>query len=160
LIPPTVPEVRRLIRAMMGPEEKREFRLGWSLFRRTHQAVAKRCHEAAHRAKHATDHDGCRRRNPELAESSEVTAPTTPTHALKAGLLADEHWELIRELLPRQEPGQGRPRRDVTDRCFAGYCGSWTPALRGEIYQRRTLGPTAQFTVGTASGAKKGSGLG
>jgi hypothetical protein len=27
LIPPTVPEVRRLIRAMMGPEEKREFLL-------------------------------------------------------------------------------------------------------------------------------------
>ncbi len=117
MIPPTVPEVRRLIRAMMGPEEKREFRLRWSLFRRAHQAVAKRCHEAAHRAKHAThhhatDHDGCRRRKPELAESSEATAPTIPTHASKAGFLADEQWELIRELLPRQEPGQGRPRRD------------------------------------------------
>lgn len=45
-----------MIRAMMGPEEQREFRLGWSLFRRAHQAVAKRCHEAAHRAKYATDH--------------------------------------------------------------------------------------------------------
>ena len=53
LIPPTVPEVRRLIRAMMGPEDEREFRLGWSLFRRAHQAVAKRSHEATHRAKHA-----------------------------------------------------------------------------------------------------------
>jgi Putative transposase of IS4/5 family (DUF4096) len=112
LIPPTVPEVRRLIRAMMGPEEQREFRLGWSLFRRAHQAVAKRCHQTAHRAKHATDHDGCRRHNPELVEPSEAAAPTIPPHALKAGLLADEQWELIRELLPRQEPGQGRPRRD------------------------------------------------
>jgi hypothetical protein len=45
LIPPTVAEVRRLIRAMMGSDEKRELRLGWSLFRRAHQAVAKRSHQ-------------------------------------------------------------------------------------------------------------------
>ena len=109
-----MPEVRRLVRAMMGPEEKREFRLGWSLFRRAHQAVAKRCHEAAHRAKYATDHDGRRRRNPELGESSEATAPTIPVyHANKeATLLTDAQWERVRELLPMQEPGQGRPRRD------------------------------------------------
>jgi hypothetical protein len=36
LIPPTIAEVRRLIRAMAGPEQNREFRLGWSLFRRAH----------------------------------------------------------------------------------------------------------------------------
>jgi len=117
LIPPTVPEVRRLIRAMMGPEEKREFRLGWSLFRRAHQAVAKRSHKATHRAKHATEHhatyhDVPRGRNPELARTSEATAPTIPTHAPKAGLLTDEQWELVSPLLPRQKPGQGRPRRD------------------------------------------------
>ena len=47
-----------------------------------------------------------------LAESSEATATTIPTHASKAGLLADEQWERIRALLPTQEPGQGRPRRD------------------------------------------------
>jgi hypothetical protein len=46
LIPPTLPEVRRLILAMAGPQEEREFRLGWSLWRRAHQAVAKRCHTA------------------------------------------------------------------------------------------------------------------
>lgn len=106
-----------MIRAMMGPEEKREFRLGWSLFRRAHQAVAKRCHKATRRAKHATEHhatyhDGRRGREPELAESSEATAATTPTHAPKAGFLADEQWELVSPLLPRQKPGQGRPRRD------------------------------------------------
>jgi hypothetical protein len=109
LIPPTIAEVRRLIRAMMGPEEKRKFRLGWSLFRRAHQAVAKRCHQAAHRAKHATYHYGRRERKPHLAEFSEATAATIPTHALKAGLLADEQWERIRALLPTREPGQGRP---------------------------------------------------
>jgi hypothetical protein len=99
LIPPSVPEVRRVIRAMVGPEEQREFRLGWSLFRRAHQAVAKRSHKATHRAKHATDHyadeheDGSRGGEPypaESSESSETTAPTTLTHAPKAGLLADE----------------------------------------------------------------------
>jgi hypothetical protein len=118
LIPPTIPEVRRMIRAMMGPEEQREFRLGWSLFRRAHQAMAKRSHEAAHRAKHATDHhgrchDGRSGRNLELADSSEGSALTISFHANKeAGLLTDAQWERVRELLPRQEPGQGRPRRD------------------------------------------------
>ena len=46
VIPLTVPEVRRLILAMTGPYEERDFRLGWSLWRRAHQAVAKRCHAA------------------------------------------------------------------------------------------------------------------
>jgi Putative transposase of IS4/5 family (DUF4096) len=99
---------------MMGPEEQREFRLGWSLFRRAHQAVAKRSHEAAHnRARHATYRDAPGGHEPDLAESSEATAPTIPVHANKeAALLTDAQWERVRELLPRQEPGQGRPRRD------------------------------------------------
>ena len=60
---------------------------------------------------------------------------------------------------PRRSQAKGV--RDVmTDRCFAGYCGSWTPALRGEIYQRRSLGPIARSKDGTANGAKKGFGLG
>jgi hypothetical protein len=46
VIPLTVAEVRRLILAMSGPYEERDFRLGWSLWRRAHQAVAKRCHAA------------------------------------------------------------------------------------------------------------------
>jgi Putative transposase of IS4/5 family (DUF4096) len=119
LIPPTVPEVRRLIRAMMGPEEQREFRLGWSIFRRAHQAVAKRSHEATHRAKHApyephaTHYDPRRGGEPDLLyESSEARTPTNSTHAPKAGLLTDEQWELVSALLPSQKPGQGRPRRD------------------------------------------------
>lgn len=117
MIPPTVPEVRRLISVMTGPEEKREFRLGWSLFRRAHQAVAKRSHKATHGAKHATEHHaiehGARRgREPELVESSGASAATAPAHAPKAGLLTDEQWERVRPLLPTQKPGQGRPRRD------------------------------------------------
>ncbi len=114
MIPPSVAEVRRLIRAMLSPEEQREFRLGWSLFRRAHQAVAKRCHEAAHRAKHATYHDAPRGgRESDPASRSEASAPRTPVHANKeAGLLTDAQWERVKALLPTQEPGQGRPRRD------------------------------------------------
>jgi hypothetical protein len=109
LIPPTIAEVRRLIRAMIGPEEKRKFRLGWSLFRRAHQAVAKRCHQAAHRAKHATYHYGRRERKPHLARVQRSYRGDDSDSALKAGLLADEQWERIRALLPTREPGQGRP---------------------------------------------------
>ena len=118
MIPPTIPEVGRLIRAMMGSEEHKEFRLGWSLFRRAHQAVAKRCHEASHRKKHnATDHRGIeqdarRRSGPGPTNPSEGTAPKLPAHTKEACLLADAEWERVRELLPTQEPGQGRPRRD------------------------------------------------
>lgn len=106
-----------MILAMNGPERQREFRLGWSLFRRAHQAVAKRCHKATHGAKHAIEHyaiehDARREHNLEPTEPSEATTATVPTHASKAGLLADEQWERVRELLPTQKPGQGRPRRD------------------------------------------------
>jgi hypothetical protein len=51
LIPPTVPEVRRVIVAMARPKEEREFRLGWSVWRRAHQAVAKRSHAATRKVK-------------------------------------------------------------------------------------------------------------
>jgi Putative transposase of IS4/5 family (DUF4096) len=101
---------------MMGPEEQREFRLGWSLFRRAHQAVAKRCHKASHKAKHATTTtEQYPRRGQEDSdpdEASKAAAARTPTHAPKAGVLADEQWELVSPLLPEQKPGQGRPRRD------------------------------------------------
>jgi hypothetical protein len=102
---------------MTGPEEHREFRLGWSLFRRAHQAVAKRSHEAAHRARHATTSyhdDGRGGGDLEPADSGEGNASTTtPFHAnQEAAHLTDAQWERVRELLPRQKPGEGRPRRD------------------------------------------------
>ncbi len=118
-----MPEVRRIIHAMAGPVEEREFRLGWSLFRRAHQAVAKRCHKATHRAKHATEHHDViehdahsRGGGPDYsAEASELASARRariPFEAKEAGLLADAEWERIRELMPRQKPGQGRPRRN------------------------------------------------
>ena len=113
MIPPTVAEVRRLIRAMMGPEEERRFRLGWSLFRRAHQAVAKRSHEAAHRARHATYHADRSGPEREPSDSGEGGAPSVSSRANKeAGLLTDAQCQRVKELLPRQKPGEGRPRRD------------------------------------------------
>ena len=119
MIPPTVAEVRRLISAMRGPEEHREFRLGWSLFRRAHQAVAKRSHEASHKKKHAAiDHmhlierDGPRRGDPDPTDPGEGGAPKMAVHVKKGGLLADAEWERVRVLLPKYKPGLGRPRRD------------------------------------------------
>src|SRR5919205_738007 len=52
LIPLSVPEVRRLVLAMAARSAKEgNFRLGWSLWRRTHQAVAARCKKASRAAK-------------------------------------------------------------------------------------------------------------
>jgi hypothetical protein len=45
LLPPTVPEVRRLLcRLVWGRPPPPEHTLGWSVWRRRHQARAKRCH--------------------------------------------------------------------------------------------------------------------
>jgi hypothetical protein len=100
-----VPEVRRVILAMTGPIEERAFRLGWSLWRRAHQAVAKRCHKTTHTVKHQSLSE----RLPHLARP----APTaTPLSTPIAAYLTNEKWELIRALMPPQKPPTGRPRSD------------------------------------------------
>ena len=59
-------------------------------------AVAKRSHEAAHRARDAAYHDAPRGREPELAESSEASPPTIPVQANnETGLLTDAQWERV-----------------------------------------------------------------
>jgi hypothetical protein len=59
-----------------------------------------------------------------------------------------------------QDKSRAKGVRDaMTGKYFARYCGSWTLALHGEIYQKRSLAPIAQLMVGTANGAKKESGL-
>ncbi len=95
-------EVRRLILAMTGPEDEREFRLGRSLWRRAHQAVARRCH-AARRSLLGG-------RPPAFAEYAPATT-TAPVPAATAPL-TDAQWERVRPLLPPQKPRVGRPRRD------------------------------------------------
>jgi hypothetical protein len=45
MVPLSIPEIRRLFFYLVGslPLSTR-FRLAWSFFRRTHQAIARRCH--------------------------------------------------------------------------------------------------------------------
>jgi hypothetical protein len=98
-----------MICAMVGPEKQRNFKFGWSLFRRAHQAIARRCHKKIHAAKHASRH--ATRREPEAPTG---TAPASPIARSRkvAGLLTDQQWERVSRLLPEQKPGLGRPRRD------------------------------------------------
>jgi hypothetical protein len=91
-----VPEVRRLVLAMSEGSERRAFRLGWSVWRRAHQAVAARCH-AARRARGR--------------DRSSPAAAATPSPPLPAELTAVE-WDAVRALLPPQRPPVGRPRYD------------------------------------------------
>jgi hypothetical protein len=45
MVPLSIPEVRRLFFFLLEtPPLSRAFRLAWSFFRRTHQAIARRCH--------------------------------------------------------------------------------------------------------------------
>lgn len=45
MVPLSIPEVRRLFFFLLEtPPLSRVFRLGWSFFRRIHQAIARRCH--------------------------------------------------------------------------------------------------------------------
>ena len=90
-----MPEVRRLILAMSGPESEREFRLGWSLWRRAHQAVAARCHAA----KRALQRKGA---------SSHEPVPIEHVPAPIGAELTDAQWESVRLLLPHKPP-TGRP---------------------------------------------------
>jgi hypothetical protein len=88
-----------VILAMAGPEDEREFRLGWSLFRRAHQAVAKRCHQATHAAREA------------LRRARTPTQPSHPAMRSAAGRafdhLTDEQWERVKPLLPPHPPPSG-----------------------------------------------------
>jgi Putative transposase of IS4/5 family (DUF4096) len=147
-----------MVLAMAGPEEQREFKFGWSLFRRAHQAIARRCHKKGHEAKHAGRHAAPR--EPDPAPSGTMPASPTARSQEEGGLLTDAEFERVRELLPVQEPGHGRPRRD--DRQVLGAI-LWvmdTGASRGENCRRRSSGRTARPTVGTASGSRRDSGLG
>lgn len=45
MVPLSIPEIRRLFFYLVGSSPlSTRFRLAWSFFRRTHQAIARRCH--------------------------------------------------------------------------------------------------------------------
>ena len=95
--------MRRLILAVAGPEEEREFRLGWSLWRRAHQAVARRCHAAKRNL--------LRPRPPGVVQPEPATTATPLPAPLMPSRLTDAQWARIEALLPRNG-GRGKPWRD------------------------------------------------
>jgi hypothetical protein len=88
--------VRRLLLALAEPAERFGFRLAWSVWRRRHQAVARRCH-AARRA----------RQQPIVTGTAPLALPPAVSPAL-----TDEQWARVSPLLPPQHPPVGRPPRD------------------------------------------------
>jgi len=84
---------------MAGPAQERNFRLGWSLWRRAHQAVAARYRAAKLIPK--------RERS-----SGEHTKPKLITLASEEAKLTDAEWERLRPLLPSQRGQVGRPPND------------------------------------------------
>jgi Putative transposase of IS4/5 family (DUF4096) len=97
-----------VILAMAASEEEQEFRLGWSLWRRAHQAVAKRCHTTSRKAKR----EPLREQRLDLAQPTPATAAMPLFSTPMADGLTDEQWERLRPLMPPQKPPTGRPRRD------------------------------------------------
>ena len=105
LIPLAVPEVRRLVLELAGPTQERNFRLGCSLWRRTHQAMTARCRAA----KHTLKREG---------SSEEHAGPKVTTFASEEIKPTDAEWEHLRPAATatkrssRQEPTE-RPSRSA-----------------------------------------------
>lgn len=92
--------------AMAEPdEEKRAFRLGWSAWRRAHQAVAKRCKKASRAAKRAL------RTESTLADRTTTKPKASTLPPEEAVPLSDEEWEVLEPLIPPKPPA-GRPYHD------------------------------------------------
>jgi hypothetical protein len=79
---------------MAEPKRRRRFLLGWSVWRRAHQAVAARCRAAKRAARNAV--------------GAEVP-PRSVAIALEEAHLTEEQWVLVCPLLPPQRGGTGRP---------------------------------------------------
>jgi hypothetical protein len=89
---------------MAAPKRRRCFLLGWSVWRRAHQAVAARCRRsraglpAAKRIARAT--------------AGREGQPKVVTIAPEDAHLTDEQWASVRPLLPPQRGEVGRPPHD------------------------------------------------
>lgn len=90
--------MRRLVLALTEPPAHHRFRLGWSRWRRRHQAVAQQCHAARQ----------VRRR----AVAAWRVTVTLALPAPPVQVFTDQEWERVRALLPPQPPDQGRRRHD------------------------------------------------
>ena len=93
-----------MLLAMAEPdEEKRVFQLGWSVWRRAHQAVAARCKKASRATKRALSR--------ERPSGSDAGEPRTTAIAPEEAPLTDEEWEMVEPLIP-QRPPAGRTYND------------------------------------------------
>lgn len=93
-----------MLLAVAEPDkEKRTFRLGWSSWRRTHQAVAARC-KTSRAAKRALRWS---RPSSKDARGSQTMAVTPEDAAL-----TEAQWALIEPLLPSRRGRIGRPLHD------------------------------------------------
>jgi len=105
LIPLTVPEVRRLVLLMTQPADaERAHHLHWSQWRRQHQAVARRGHQAR------------RAQRPPLAQPGSATPGAIPILAVPGtAVLSERHWQQIAPLLllTPAVPRRGRPSGDL-----------------------------------------------
>jgi hypothetical protein len=90
--------MRRLLLARAEDPDTHAFALGWSRFRRAHQAVAQRCHSA--------------RRARERQAAHPATLPAPVRSGVPVAGLTDAEWERVQPLLPPQQPVVGRPRHD------------------------------------------------
>ena len=84
-------------------EEKRVFQLGWSVWRRAHQAVATRCKKVSRAAK--------RTLGQERPPGSDAGEPKPIAIAPEEAPLTDEEWEMLEPLIP-QRPPAGRTYND------------------------------------------------
>jgi hypothetical protein len=99
-----VPEVRRLVLAMAAESAReRNFQLGWSLWRRAHQAVAARCKKVGRAAR-----DDFRREGSPEEHAGPRVGVLSPEGAAP---LTDEEWKMVEPLIPRKPPA-GRPYHD------------------------------------------------
>ena len=89
-----------MVLAMAEPEEeKRAFRLGWSAWRRAHQAVAARYRKASRAAKRVLRGE---------AAVEDRAGPSTTTLCAEEAPLTDEEWEHVEPLLPHKPPAGRR----------------------------------------------------
>jgi len=90
--------------AMAEPEEeKRVFGLGWSTWRRAHQAAAARCRKGTLAARRALGREG---------PSEDRTGPKAVALPLEgAAPLTDTEWEMLEPLVPHKPPA-GRSYND------------------------------------------------
>jgi hypothetical protein len=98
-----VPEVRRLLLRVAAPANaEREHHLRWSLWRRRHQAVARRGHRAR------------RAQRPSPAQPGPATPGPIPIGVVPGtAALREPHWQQIAALLAPTAPHSGRPSGDL-----------------------------------------------